>query len=197
MSNEANRPEDLAALAPALPSQSACVFTLGEESCAIHVRQISAVVTLGTLTRVPGAPPALVGVTNVRGTVVPVVDLRPLLGLRPASVGAGASAVVLVDSDLRAALAVDRVLGLERFESALPPPDSGRFVSLASGVLPSPDGSGVLPSPDGSGVLPSPDGSGVLPSPDGTVTLLDGPAILATVRRAWAPAEDPVAGGGR
>lgn len=139
------------------------MFTLGGEACAVHVRQARAVVTLGPLTRVPGAPPTLVGVTNVRGTVVPVVDLRPLIGLDEGSVGAGALAVVLEDGDLRAALAVDRVLGLERFEHALPPPDASCFVSLACGVL---------------------------PSADGTVTLLDGPAILATVRRAWMPVED-------
>ena len=170
MSTEASPPADIAAARPAepeaLPSQSACVFTLGEESCAVHIRQARAVVTLGALTRVPGAPPSLVGVTNVRGTVVPVVDLRPLLGMRAGPVGAGASAVVLEDGDLRAALAVERVLGIERFETALPAPDSSRFVPVACGAL---------------------------SSADGMVTLLDGPTILATVRRAWAPAEDRVA----
>jgi chemotaxis signal transduction protein len=105
-------------------------------------------------------------VTNVRGTVVPVVDLRPLLGLRAGPVGAGADAIVLEDGDLRAALAVDRVLGIERFETSLPPPDSSPFVPVACGAL---------------------------SSTDGMVTLLDGPTILATVRRAWAPVEDRVA----
>jgi purine-binding chemotaxis protein CheW len=143
------------------------MFALGRESCAIDVRQIRAIVTVGALTRVPGAPPALVGVTNVRGAVVPVVDVRPLLGQAAGSVGAGASAVVLEDGDLQAALAVDRVLGLERFETALPPPASSGFIPLASGAL---------------------------QSTDGMVTLLDGPRILATVRRAWAPLEDQVAG---
>jgi chemotaxis signal transduction protein len=108
----------------------------------------------------------LLGVTNVRGTVVPVVDLRPLLGLRPGSVGAGGSAVVLEDGDFRAALVVDRVVGLERFQTALPPPDASRFAQVACGAL---------------------------PSADGVVTLLDGPTILATVRRAWTPVEGPVA----
>ena len=161
MSTETSPPEE----AEPLPSESACVFTLGGESCAVHVRQARAVVKLGPVTRVPGAPPALVGVTNVRGTVVPVLDLRPLLGLPGPSVDAGAMAVVLEDGELRAALAVDRVLGLERFTAALPPPGAGCFVPLASGAL---------------------------ASLNGTVTLLDGPTILATVRRAWAPVEEGV-----
>lgn len=142
------------------------MFTLGGESCAVHVRQARAVVRLGALTRVPGAPPALVGVTNVRGAVVPVVDIRPLLGLPGGAVGAGAMAVVLEDGDLRAALAVERVVGLERFAAALPAPETGYFVPLACGAL---------------------------ETAEGMVTLLDGPTILATVRRAWAPAGERVA----
>jgi len=145
--------------AESLPAESACVFTLAGESCAIHVRQARAVVKLGPVSRKPGAPPAVVGVTNVRGTVVPVLDLRPLLGVPPASVGAGSMAVILEHGDLRAALAVDRVIGLERFAAALPAPEAGRLVSLACGTLPS------------------------------AVTLLDGPTILAAVRREWAPEE--------
>lgn len=150
----------------ALPPESACVFTLAGETCAVHVQHARAVVTLGALTRVPGAPAELIGVTNVRGSVVPVIDLRPVLGLGTRPVAAGASAVVLEDGDLRAALAVDRVVGLARFEAALPPPESGHFVPVASGAL---------------------------SSAGGMVTLLDGPTILATVRRAWAPVEDGVA----
>ena len=143
-----------------LPSESACVFTLGGASCALHVRQIGGIVTLGPLTPVPGAPPALLGVVNVRGSVVPVIDVRPLAGVSGADVSVGTFAVVLEDGDLRAALAIDRVLGLQRYEHALAPPTAGRFMSLACGTL---------------------------PSADGVVTLLDGPAILATVRRSWMP----------
>jgi purine-binding chemotaxis protein CheW len=148
-----------------LPSESACAFTLEHERCAVHVRQVRAVVTLGALTRVPGAPAALLGVTNVRGAVVPVVDVRPLLGLRAGAVGAGSPAVVLEDGDLRAALVVERVLGIERFDAALPSPDASPLAALACGAF---------------------------PSAAGMVTLLDGPTILATVRRAWAPVEEPV-----
>src|SRR5262245_3630548 len=151
--------------ADALPSESACVFTLDGEPCGVDVRQVRAVVTLVALTRVPGAPPTLLGVTNVRGAVVPVVDLRPLLDLRTAPVGVGASAVVLEDGDLRAALVVERVLGIERFERVDPAAETSRFAAFASGAL---------------------------PSAVGTITMLDGPTILATVRRAWAPAEAAV-----
>jgi len=171
MSADASPPVDLAVSPPppdaeALPSESACVFTFADEPCAVDVRQVRAVVTLGALTRVPGAPATLLGVTNVGGAVVPVVDLRPLLGLRAVAVGAGASAVILEDGDLRAALVVERVLGIARFQTAQPPPDASRFAAFASGAL---------------------------PSVDGTVTMLDGSTILAAVRRAWAPAEDAVA----
>ena len=170
MSAEATPPSALPAPPPtgpeALPSLTACVFTLAEESCAIKLDQVREVVTIGALTRVPGAPPALLGVANVRGTIVPVVDLRPVLRLPRRSAGPGDSAVVLEDGDLRAALAVDRVVGLERFDTALPPHNASRFAQVARGAL---------------------------PSPGGVVTLLDGPTILARVRRAWMPVDGPVA----
>ena len=152
--------------ADALPSESACVFTLDGEPCGVDVRQVRAVVTLVALTRVPGAPTTLLGVTNVRGAVVPVVDLRPLLDLRTAPVVAGASAVILEDGDLCAALVVERVLGIERFERVERPADTSPFAAFASGAL---------------------------HSAGGTITMLDGPTILTTLRRAWAPAEDAVA----
>jgi purine-binding chemotaxis protein CheW len=58
-----------------------CLFTLGEESFAVDLTQVSEVFRLESITSVPGMPSSLVGVANLRGTVVPLADLRPLLGM--------------------------------------------------------------------------------------------------------------------
>ena len=56
-----------------------CLFMLGEESFAVNLKQVSEVFKLELITPVPGMPLSLVGVANLRGMVVPLVDLRPLL----------------------------------------------------------------------------------------------------------------------
>jgi purine-binding chemotaxis protein CheW len=63
-----------------------CLFTLGEESLAIELGQVREVFQLESITPVPGMPPLLVGVANLRGTVVPLADLRPSLGVPNVSV---------------------------------------------------------------------------------------------------------------
>ncbi len=57
-------------------------FRLAEQNCALPVDQVQEVLRVGSITRVPHAPSAVRGVTNLRGRVLPVVDLRRRLGLR-------------------------------------------------------------------------------------------------------------------
>jgi purine-binding chemotaxis protein CheW len=56
-------------------------FKLAGERYAIETRHVLQVLALVDLTRVPGAPAHLMGVTNLRGQVLPVFDLRVLLGI--------------------------------------------------------------------------------------------------------------------
>ena len=51
-------------------------FKLGDEIYAINVSQVREVLDITSITRVPRAPGFMRGVINVRGSVVPVVDLR-------------------------------------------------------------------------------------------------------------------------
>ena len=56
-----------------------CLLTIGGEVYAVDLRNVREVFEVDVITPVPGMPSALVGVTNVRGAVVPVMDLRRLL----------------------------------------------------------------------------------------------------------------------
>lgn len=51
-------------------------FRLGDESFAVNVMQVTELLEMLPITKVPKAPPAMKGVINLRGTVVPVVDTR-------------------------------------------------------------------------------------------------------------------------
>ncbi len=144
----------------------ACLFGLGGERFAVDVRQAREIVVLESLTRVPGAPALLLGVTNLRGTVLPVADARPLLALPARPVTAGTQAVVLAEGDLRAAIPIDRVLGLDWFGE---PHDLGDAARRALGPL----------------------ALGVLPRGDERFTLLDAHAVLDALRSGWSKGGSP------
>jgi len=57
-----------------------CLIVIGGELFAIDLRQVREVFELESVTSVPGMPTSLVGVANLRGTIVPLADLRQSLG---------------------------------------------------------------------------------------------------------------------
>lgn len=57
-----------------VPVTDALVFTVGDEHHAIVLRSVREVVTAAEVAPVPGSPGWLLGMVNLRGDVVPVVD---------------------------------------------------------------------------------------------------------------------------
>jgi purine-binding chemotaxis protein CheW len=93
--------------------------------------------------RVPRASEAVRGVMNLRGRVVAVVDLAPLVGLAAQPLAAGAGHVLVLDRDKRTlGLLVGAVLGVE----PLPPPEAG--AGVVRGVAAARGGAVTLLAPD-------------------------------------------------
>lgn len=63
-------------------SQQYVTFSLGEELFGVEVTRTREILSLTPVTKVPQTPDYLMGVINLRGQVVPVVDMRLKLGLR-------------------------------------------------------------------------------------------------------------------
>ena len=57
------------------------VFKLGEELYGVEILQVQTIERMLELTAVPDAPEFVEGVTNLRGEVMPVIDLRKRFGL--------------------------------------------------------------------------------------------------------------------
>lgn len=108
----------VAAEAPA--GLRACVVSLGNELFAVEISCAREVVVLEEYTTVPLAPPHLVGIANLRGQVLPIVDVRPLLGLLPRRVGRGSRVLVVAVGPYQVGMAVDGVVGLEFFGELVP-----------------------------------------------------------------------------
>lgn len=56
-------------------------FTIGEVNYGVPVEQVREVRDMQTVTPVPGAPSFVEGVTNLRGQIITVMDLRKRLGM--------------------------------------------------------------------------------------------------------------------
>ncbi len=63
------------------PTSQYLTFRLGDEIFALDVAQVREVLDMSTITKVPGTPDFMRGVINVRGNVVPVMDLRLKFGM--------------------------------------------------------------------------------------------------------------------
>jgi chemotaxis signal transduction protein len=86
------------------------VFTIGAARYAIELRWVREVVSLGFVTHVPSAPPALGGVCNLHGAILPVLDVGMLLdGARGLPPRQGDGALVIEAEGLVCALRVDQI----------------------------------------------------------------------------------------
>ena len=68
-----------------LVSARLLVFRVGTLACAADVDQVREILPRLPTTRIPGAPPVVAGLVNVRGTLVTVVEGWRALGLPPVS----------------------------------------------------------------------------------------------------------------
>ena len=60
-------------------------FTLGPEEYGVDIGKVREINRLTEITHVPKAPPFVEGLINLRGTVVPIIDLRKRFDIEPAS----------------------------------------------------------------------------------------------------------------
>ena len=74
-------------------------FSLDNVSYGVNVRQVREVKNFEGVTPVPYAPPYVKGVTNLRGEVIPVIDLRKRFGIQ-AKKGAEDAGIMVIVQDI-------------------------------------------------------------------------------------------------
>jgi purine-binding chemotaxis protein CheW len=138
LSAEAQQME-LLAQPDAEPERQYCVFRAGRERFCFSVLDVEEVVEWPPLTRVPLAPSFLMGIFNLRGSIVPVVDIafsegrRPDLPPRHVVV---ASLPAEGDRDyLRIGIAADEVIGTYSTAEPLLVDEAPRDVPHCCGML--------------------------------------------------------------
>jgi len=101
-------------------------FIIGEEEYAVPILSIQEIIKPFSWTRVPQVPPYVLGVFNLRGSVIPLIDLRLKFGLSPKKHNEETRFIVMRDGDDVAGFVIDRLTMAIRIkkENIGPAPDT-------------------------------------------------------------------------
>jgi len=85
------------------------VFGLGKENYGVDISAVEAIIKMQPITVVPHTPHYVEGVTNLRGAVLPVIDLRKRFGLELDEISKNSRIVVIVLGKMKVGMIVDGV----------------------------------------------------------------------------------------
>jgi purine-binding chemotaxis protein CheW len=98
------------------PGRSNLVFGLGTEEYAIDIALVQELRGYDQVTRLANAPDYLKGVINLRGVIVPLIDLRIHLGLGAPTYNATTVVIILATPEQTTGIVVDSVAEVVSFE---------------------------------------------------------------------------------
>jgi purine-binding chemotaxis protein CheW len=93
------------------------VFTLDEPRCALDLAAVERIVRAVEITPLPKAPEIVLGVINIQGRILPVVDIRHRFQLPARELSLEQRFIVARASRRPVALVVDSVVGVRELES--------------------------------------------------------------------------------
>jgi twitching motility protein PilI len=91
-------------------------FRIGDIVMITPLTQVNEILHYPKLTLVPGTLPWLKGLANIRGTLLPIMDLQSFLGQPPIHLRPQSRIMVIQQDELSVGLLVDEVLGLHHFD---------------------------------------------------------------------------------
>ncbi len=94
---------------PQGPELHLVTFALDREEFGIPIEQVREVIRVSDITRVPQARPHIRGVTNLRGRVLAVIEIRSRMGLPPAAITPRSRVVVIGIRERMLGILVDGV----------------------------------------------------------------------------------------
>jgi len=100
-------------------------FALAHERYALETSCVTAVHALEALTPLPGTPPFIAGIVNVRGRIIAVLDIRKFFDLPEAGITDAHQIMLVRSGDMEFAILADLVIGArsipsESIQSSLP-----------------------------------------------------------------------------
>lgn len=94
-------------------ARQALTFALGQEVYGVDILRVKEIRGWSPVTRIPQSPPAVLGVLNLRGAIVPIIDLRVRFAMQTAEFNAVTVVIVLslrtADGQRECGIVVDSV----------------------------------------------------------------------------------------
>ncbi len=99
-------------------------FNLGEEVFGLEIKFVTEIIGIQPVTRIPEVPDYIKGIINLRGKIIPVIDMRLKFGKEPMEYNDRTCIVVVDTEELVVGLIVDRVSEVISIddENVVPPP---------------------------------------------------------------------------
>ncbi len=109
------------------------VFSIGNEFYGVDVDAVESIIKMQEITRLPHAPEFVEGITNLRGAVVPILDLRKRFGLEASEATRDTRIMIVNMNNTNVGMVVDSVTQVVRIsaESIDPPPQMAMTVNSA------------------------------------------------------------------
>jgi len=85
------------------------IFELASELFGLHIASVESIIKLQSITQVPHTPSFVEGVTNLRGNVLPVIDLRKRFGFDAKTVDKNSRVIVVNADKIKVGMIVDAV----------------------------------------------------------------------------------------
>lgn len=108
------------------------VFGLGDEVYGVDISRVQEIIRMQDITQVPGAPHFVEGVINLRGRIIPVIDLRRRFGLHDVQAGASSRIVVVETEGHVIGMIVDAVSEVLRVSTTCIEPPSPLLTGIDS-----------------------------------------------------------------
>ena len=100
------------------------VFDVGKEVYGVDISRVQEIIRMQAITRVPGAPPFVEGVINLRGKIIPVIELHHRFGLASSDSGRDSRIVVVETGGHVVGMVVDSVSEVMRISTECIEPPS-------------------------------------------------------------------------
>ncbi len=132
------------------PALQLVFFVIEGQRYALHLSDVERVLPMVAVSPLPKAPAITLGVINVHGTVVPVVDIRRRFGFPPRDFDVSSHLLVARTRRRSLALPVDQVLGVNEVgPGAVTSPDAVLpGIGHVAGIVALPDGLLFIHDPD-------------------------------------------------
>ena len=120
----------------AVKQSRCCTFLVADKCFAFNSDLVIEVLQKGVMNNVPLASPAIAGLLNLRGRIVPAIDLHIFLEFRPSSSSIQKINIILDIKNEWYCVLVDQLLDVTAYNSHQLTPPSNALPDVITGVLP-------------------------------------------------------------